>query len=340
MKKQLILSFLISLFLLVIYQKFYHTSHDATLLISLIFWTALSQGMIALAAAGDLTKASWILPVKQNLQKFYPFLAILPSVFFIFSGELSLYPWFHNPGRWLNQSFFISRNISLLGLTFLSAHFYVANSTKNSTNKNFWAVLYLISFVLNQSLIAFDWVMPLEYPWVSTLFGGYFFVEAFYAGIAMTAIFSAILSEKSHEFKEPLKDCATLIFGFSLFWAGLFFSQYLVIWYGNLPEEVSFFFKRFQHKSLVFLGLIILLSFFVIPFLTLIFEKTKKSPLVVMGVSLMILCAFLLEKIFIFSTVSAMSPVFICLNTILIGLPFIIIFKEQLFEAQKRFDKK
>src|SRR4030067_2605156 len=97
--------------------------------------------------------------------------------------------------------------------------------------------------------MAFDWVMSLMYPWISTLLGGYFFIDSLFGGCALSAILYVFLYGRRQRIEEPegrsdMKDLAILLFGFSLLWAGLFYSQFLVIWDGHIPEEESFLAAR------------------------------------------------------------------------------------------------
>ena len=77
-------------------------------------------------------------------------------------------------------------------------------------------------------------------------------MEAFYTGLALLGIIAAYLVfgnlDKEKPVKKVMKDAATFMFGFALAWAGLFFAQYLVIWYGNIPHETIFFTKRMDHS--------------------------------------------------------------------------------------------
>ncbi|MEI8314960.1 MAG: hypothetical protein WCG79_05860 [Verrucomicrobiota bacterium] len=94
-----------------------------------------------------------------------------------------------------------------------------------------------------KTLVAVDWVMSFDYPWVSTMLPAIYMIECLYAGLALAGILCFFASGDYPI--EPATGPSTIqprmLFGFALFWSGLTFAQYLTIWYGNIPEEVVFF---------------------------------------------------------------------------------------------------
>jgi hypothetical protein len=127
------------------------------------------------------------------------------------------------------------------------------------------AMVYAVTF----TFVAFDFVMSLDPHWLSTLIGPYVFMAAFLGGIAATAIATVYYRRRLGlaEFIEGanLHDLGKLFFAFSIFWAYLFWSQYIVIWYGNLPNEQSFLINRLQapYKTL---SILVFITMFVLPF--------------------------------------------------------------------------
>lgn len=275
-----------------------------SLLLTLLFWVAIVQGCIALVAAADLAKGKWIVPLKKYLLSVYPLILLVAVLFLIQSRQMSIYHWTEEKHNfWYNEWSFIIRNFVLLVASFVLAGKFARESIKESEKKNLWAALYILSFVISQSMIGFDWVMSLEYPWISTLFGGYFFIEAIYLGLATAAIFCLFLLRKPalenpDQAKKTLKDVATFIFGFSLFWAGMFFAQFLTIWYGNIPEEVMFTTKRMTSPTLKLMSQFILGALFFVPFLALLSRKIKASPFGVVIIALVIMSGVFVERLF------------------------------------------
>lgn len=139
------------------------------------------------------------------------------------------------------------------------------------------ALVYAFAF----SFVAFDFVMSLDPHWLSTLIGPYVFMAAFLGGIAATAI-ATVIYRRRLELQEyiegnNLHDLGKLFFAFSVFWTYLFWSQYMVIWYGNLPNEQSFLINRLQDPYRI-LSILVLFTMFILPFFGLLGVKPKKTP--------------------------------------------------------------
>lgn len=139
----------------------------------------------------------------------------------------------------------------------------------------------VLAFALILTLVAFDWIMALEPHWFSTLLGGWFFMGGFWGGVAATAL-ACLFVRRSAELRpligtQQLHDLGKLSFGFAVFWAYLFWSQYLVIWYGKLPSEQSFVITR-SLPPWNWLSLVVLLLCFVVPFAGLLGKKPKITP--------------------------------------------------------------
>lgn len=265
-------------------------------LLSLVFFVSITQGCVALVAGAELSNAKWILPLRRGLLGVHPLLLFFSLLFLLLWTKMDMYPWAPSTSAWLQQDFFIARNFLLLLFSFLLARRFSSECLSGGAKKRLYAVLFILAFVISQSLIAFDWVMSLEYPWFSTLFGGYFFVEAFYGGISVGIFICIFHAAESAECKESLRDSAKMLFGFSLFWAGLFYAQYLVIWYGNLPEELSYLLKRISPPYFAVSRLILALLF-VIPFLVLLSKQVKTNRPVMFFLSSCVLAGILLERI-------------------------------------------
>jgi Ni/Fe-hydrogenase subunit HybB-like protein len=132
------------------------------------------------------------------------------------------------------------------------------------------------------TLLGFDLVMSLAPYWLSNLFGAFFFIGAFLTGLTMMGLMTVYwrnrLGMSEAIGREQFHDLGKLVFGFSVFWAYLMFSQLLVIWYGNLREETSFVFYRLWGEwrpIAVLVGLMV----FLIPFWGLIWVKAKINPI-------------------------------------------------------------
>ncbi len=158
------------------------------------------------------------------------------------------------------------------------------------------ALLYAVVM----SMIAYDWVMSLEPHWYSTLFGGWFFMGAFWGGLAATAVsmvrFKAVDEEVDRLIGEgALHDIGKLTFAFGVFWTYLFWSQYLVIWYGKLPWEQSWIIHRMQ-DGWGQLSVLVIVLCFVVPFAGLIGRAAKMRPRVLASFATTILVGLWLER--------------------------------------------
>jgi hypothetical protein len=143
------------------------------------------------------------------------------------------------------------------------------------------------------SFLVYDWAMSLESHWFSTLFGGWFFMAAIWGGVAFIALSGVWLrGQDDFAYKaigiQPRHDIGKLAFGFTVFWTYLFWSQYIVIWYGKLPWEQKYMILRAGHGWGSYSLLIILLCF-VIPFAALIGRAPKLNPRWLGGVMMIIL---------------------------------------------------
>lgn len=274
---------------------------QGSLLLTLAFWAGLAQGSIAIVAVTDFIGARWIASLRRELLCGVYLFPLLVLLLLLAIPRMSLYPWVEHPGRWLNETFFLLRNLILLLLAWWTAHRFARHSLSGDSRSKTSAVHYLFVFVASQSLIAFDIVMSLEYPWFSTLFGAYFFVESLYAGIALAALsyyFSYGGSVRlSGVDPRHLRDVGLLLFGFSVLWMGLFFAQYLLIWYGNLPEEVIYIAERITGRLHLGLACLILVSNFFVPFFLLMSRRAKEKPVMVAAVAAVVLTGIFAERL-------------------------------------------
>jgi len=275
-----------------------------SLLLTLTFWSAIIQGAVAVAAVTALVRAQWIASLRRELLALYPLLLLLALLFALLWPQLDLFPWSDHPTVWLNRPFFMGRNLASLLLTFLAGRQLALHSTSSAPFKDRYAVIYLLTFVISQSLVGFDWLMSAAFPWISTMFGLYFFTEALYAGIAVSGLamllyFRPRMQIAPKDTARHLRDVGLLLFGFSILWAGLFFAQFLLIWYANLPEEVHFVTERlasFPERELCWL---FLLGLFLAPFVTLLGSAAKGDLRFVSAVSLLVLTGLFAERLFI-----------------------------------------
>ncbi len=300
-----------------------------SLLLSFLFFVAAVEGCIAAAAAGTVVNARWVASVRKELLSVSPLLLLLSFLLLLLTPFVDTYPWAGTPGIWLRKDFFIGRNLAFLLLAYVTARRFAAAPAGGEETK-VRAAWYLLVFVVSQSLTAFDLVMSLEYPWVSTLLGGYFFIEALYGGFAVSALLYLLLHGRPAAGNAPgtrsdLSDLSILMFGFSIMWAGLFFAQYLTIWYGNIPEEVGFIARRVAASPLRELSVAVLFLLFFIPFPALLATRAKSNRWAVSAAALSILSGILVERYVFLAPVVRFSPAALVIDFACLLLLFVAV---------------
>jgi hypothetical protein len=227
-------------------------------------------------------------------------LALAPAQFvFPFLVKLAPYPWLHHETRWLRADFFIARNVAALLVMAVVAVLFARASQAGKPNARKWAVAYILTFTVVQTLVAIDWTMSFDYPWISTMFPALYMVECFYAGLVMIGII-CFTRERYHpgSMSSTVYDGSTMFFGFALFWGGLTFAQYLTIWYGNIPEEAHYFTTRFALPGGVRLFAADIVLLFAIPFVTLLVHVARTSTKMYFFLAHLVLVGLLLSRLF------------------------------------------
>jgi hypothetical protein len=162
------------------------------------------------------------------------------------------------------------------------------------------APAFVLLYAVVMSVFSYDWAMSLEPHWFSTMFGPWFFMGAFWGGIAATILWSLYLRRQHPDFKHHIglhqrHDLGKLAFAFTVFWTYLFFSQYLVIWYGKLPWEQAWIITRSAPPWGGFSALVVVLCF-IVPFSGLIGRRAKMKPGLLATFATVILVGLWLER--------------------------------------------
>jgi len=260
-------------------------------------------GLVCLGVAGILfvailyaSGAAWgtaFRRVPEAMCAILPYGAAVLAVVFIFGS--SLYPWIHNRGEmtgfktvWLNFPFFLARAVLYLALWFLFTRAILRTSrlqddTRDpaATSRNVrLSVIFLIIFAITFSLASFDWIMSLEPHWSSTIFGIYNFAGMFSSGLAAIILLVVWLRRagplRDFVTDEHLHDLGKLLFAFSTFWMYIWFSQYMLIWYADIPEETAHFIRR-QHQYWMPLFILNMMLNWAVPFVALLPKRTKRA---------------------------------------------------------------
>jgi hypothetical protein len=268
----------------------------ATYLVNLLFWSSLAIVGPALAAMMQLTEARWSPSVKRVALSTGAFLPISFALFLLlFFGLGSLYPWVNDPAlvekkhQWLNVPFFALRlavGVFLLywvALTFSRSVFAEGtggDETAARNRRNKLAGILLVLFVIVLSLWGFDLVMSLDPTWYSGLLGGYYVVSSLYVGFGLVTFLTIRANARGLTRVSPsaIQDVAKLTFAMCVMWLYFFFSQYLVIWYGNVPVETRFFLRRFFNDPWRTMAFVIWVAGWLIPFGYLLKRLTGRPP--------------------------------------------------------------
>src|SRR5690606_23008647 len=160
----------------------------------------------------------------------------------------------------LNIPFFLIRAVVFLGGWNLFRYLSRKNSLKldetgdlNYHKKNFkLAAMFLVFFIVSESIASWDWIMSIDTHWYSTLFGWYVFASFIVSAVTVIAMVTVYLKSKGYlEFVNTshIHDLAKYMFGFSIFWTYLWFSQFVLQWYSNIPEEVTYFVFRIEEYN-------------------------------------------------------------------------------------------
>ena len=185
----------------------------------------------------------------------------------------------------LNLPFFLSRAVFFLTgwslYRYFSRKFSLAQDEANDISnhkKNFRiSAAFLVFYIVTESIMSWDWIMSIDPHWFSTLFGWYVFASMFVSGITAIALVTIYLKSKGYlEFVNDshIHDLGKFMFGISVFWTYLWFSQFMLIWYSNIPEEVTYYMTRIEDYNLPFFGMVVMN--FIFPLLILMNSDYKR----------------------------------------------------------------
>lgn len=286
----------------------------ATLLVDDFFFLSLALAGIVFLALNYLSSAGWwtvIRRVPEAMMAFVPVAALLTLP--LYFGRRALYPWTrpetlrHDPlvaakAGYLNTPFFFARMLAFLALWSLFALLLrrtslaqdrPASGSRGGEHRRMvrLSAFFIVTFAVSFSLASFDWLMSLDPRWFSTIFAVYTFAGLLLAGLAAITLAVVLLRrgplagivEESH-----LHDLGKLMFAFSTFWAYIWVSQYLLIWYGNIPEEVTFYARRTTGGWAPLFFLVPVISW-LLPFCVLLPRAAKRNPRVLLGTAVLLL---------------------------------------------------
>ncbi|OGC77201.1 MAG: hypothetical protein A2145_05320 [candidate division Zixibacteria bacterium RBG_16_40_9] len=288
-------------------------------LVNQFYFLCLSLAGVFFVALHHATRATWAVAIRRVAEGVSVYLPVAALLYLgIILGAKYIYPWakpgfieahpLHYEGspplggraNYLTVPFFSARIVGSILIWILFTYLLVRNSLKQEQTQAFelsskntkLSVAFLPIFALTFTLTAFDLLMSLEPRWYSTIFAVYCFAGLFQAGLSLIIILTIWLRRQGPlaEIVKPdhLKDLGVLLFAFTVFMAYIGFSQFMLIWYANLPEETFFFMRRIKSGWLSYAVAIPILKF-VIPFLALLSQSAKRNEKIMLTVATMVL---------------------------------------------------
>ncbi len=286
-----------------------------TWLVDLLFFMGLAQGGVVCSAGFYLTQARWAGSTHYRLaESFWRFLPLAVVLFAgVCIGRNYIFPWIAHPvpnkikAGWLNAPYLLTRDFAAIAIMMLMSWYFVGLS--NSRAAVTWhhepetiempptairrmAPALGIAYCVVYTLLAYDLISSLSPQWHSTLFGWWYFATVFWSAIcamSYTAVRmrTALPADNVFNKGKVRHDLGKMIFAFSVFWIYLSFSQYIVIWYGDLPTETFFIIGRWWNHPWQFMSWMAPILIWVVPFTFLMGVVPKKTPIILGTVALL-----------------------------------------------------
>jgi len=280
----------------------------ANVLLNNLLFLGIALGGAFFLAAHRIAWSGWhtaLQRIPEALTAFLPVALLLMGL--IFFGMKDLYHWshadLHDPvleakSAWLNLPFFFIRMVLYFtgwilltrGMKKQTDALMDSEDIKFHNRRRIFAGLFLVFFAITVSTSSWDWIMSIDAHWYSTIFGWYVFIGMFVTSLAFMIVLIWFLKRAGYLAyirADHMHDLGKMLFAFSIFWTYLWFSQYLLIWYGHIPEETAYFIQRRENFELLFflnLGLN-----FIVPFFGLIKLDFKKKLNWLAGVAFVVL---------------------------------------------------
>lgn len=299
----------------------------SSLLVAAIFFLGASLLSVFFLALQYVAEVGWSVVLKRVLMAIGSFLPYVGAVIFliILTGGFHLfgnhtYHWMAEgimdpasanydaiiAGKegYLNFAFFFIRALvyfagwywAVKKLTSLSLQEDIEGGLSFYNSSKKVSAIFLVFFAVTSSMMAWDWVMSIDTHWFSTLFGWYVFSSMFVTALVVIFLFVLHLRGKGQlelVNTSHIHDLGKFIFAFSIFWTYLWFDQFMLIWYANIPEEVTYYIARFEEYQVPFMTALVLN--FVVPILLLISRDAKRVSGFVMTVGCVILVGHYLD---------------------------------------------
>jgi len=185
-----------------------------------------------------------------------------------------------------------------------------------------YSAAFVVVFAISFSLASFDWLMSLVPGWTSTMFAVYTFAGVFVQGIAVITLAVVLLVERGYlqgvVNENHLHDLGKLLFAFTTFWAYIWVAQYLLIWYGNMPEEITYYASRTGDRWIA-LFLLNLGVNWVVPFVVLMTRASKRNPVLLKWVAIVVLAGRWLDVYLAVMPQMRPAPALGALDVLIVG---------------------
>jgi hypothetical protein len=292
----------------------------AALYVASIFFLLFPMGVLAFYALQQVAQAGWspvLFRVMQGITSFLPYGSGIFIVILILCGLHfnHLFIWLDpevvahdaliaNKASWLNFPWWIARAVIILAGWNLYRYYSAKNclaqdaSDDNSFYKKNFNISagFLVFFLVSESIMSWDWIMSIDPHWFSTLFGWYVLSSFLVSGVTVIALVSIYMKSRGYlEYVNTshIHDLAKFMFGFSIFWTYLWFCQFMLIWYANIPEEVTYYITRIEWYNLPFFGAVVMN--FIFPLLILINSDFKRISWIVVMAGVVILAGHYID---------------------------------------------
>lgn len=292
----------------------------SALYVACIFFFLLTVGVLAFYAIQIASQAGWSPVLFRVMEGVTSYLLPVSIIFFLLLVAAGMH-WNHlfvwmdpevvkedhliqGKSGFLNVPFFLIRAFIFIAgwnlYRYFSRKLTLAQDASNddSNYKKLFKIsaAFLVFFIVTESIMSWDWIMSVDPHWYSTLFGWYVFASFFVSGITVITMITFYL--KSRGFleevnKSHIQDLAKFMFAFSIFWTYLWFSQFMLIWYADIPEEVTYYVTRIRDYNLPFFGMLALN--FIFPLLILMNADYKRLTWIVVGAGIVILFGHYLD---------------------------------------------
>jgi hypothetical protein len=245
-------------------------------LIGYFSWLGMALGSLGLLMLHNLTGGAWGFAIRGPLQAAARTLPLLTLFFLpIAAGAFWIYPWTAAPTDYLNLPFFLIRSVIYFGI-WLTAASVLKRGPSDGIAQNFSGP-GLVLLALTVTFASIDWIMSLEPDWYSTIFGAMVGSAQLLTALALAIGMATLIRAADRTFAEAWNDLGNLLLAFVMLWTYMEFSQFLLIWSGNLPEEITWYLHRTE-GGWQWVGLSLAVGYFALPFCLLLSSDLKRTP--------------------------------------------------------------